>query len=82
MTENQTKLRHLMTKHGLTREALAELLDVKRATVSSWLTPAGSPSHRDMPSNMLRLAMLELRESRPRMPAKRKPRASPSPTPT
>ena len=81
MTDNPTKLRELMARHDLTREAVAELLDVKRSTVSAWLAPAGSPSRREMPDNMIRLALLELREARPRGPGKRKPRPSWLPSP-
>ena len=83
--DNPAKLRELMERHGLTRQAVGELLDVNRVTVNSWLAPVGSPSHRAMPDNLLRLALLELGEARrkrlPKPSRARNPAPAPSPAP-
>jgi hypothetical protein len=74
--DNPVQLRALIEEFGLTRPAVAELLGVERVTVNSWLAPVGSPSHRAMPDNLLRLAMLELGKARRRKlppPKHRKP---------
>lgn len=62
---NAAKLRELMSKHDLSRADVADLLKLPTVTVGAWLATAGSAKHRQMPDQMLRLVMLELRESRP-----------------
>lgn len=68
MKGNAEKLAGLMRKHGMTRRATYELLEVKSSTLNSWLAPEDAPSYRPMPNNMLRLLRLELGEAEPALP--------------
>jgi len=44
------KLKELMIRHDLTIQGVADLLEVSRDTVISWLRPETSKSHREMQS--------------------------------
>lgn len=68
MKGNAEKLAGLMRKHGMTRRATYELLEVKSSTLNSWLAPEDAASYRPMPNNMLRLLRLELGEAEPALP--------------
>jgi transcriptional regulator with XRE-family HTH domain len=68
MKTNADNLKGLMAKHGMTRKATAELIEIAPQTLNGYLAPEGAPSYRPMPNNLLRLLKLELGEARPKLP--------------
>jgi transcriptional regulator with XRE-family HTH domain len=61
---NAAWLRELMEQRGYTRDEMAELLGVGRATLSAWLAPPRAASNRLMPDRMRELAELKLAQQR------------------
>jgi transcriptional regulator with XRE-family HTH domain len=55
MSPNAARLRELMQSHGLTYKAVAEMLSVSVATVTSWTRPESNAAHKPMPANLLEL---------------------------
>ncbi len=63
---NAERLRALMTKHKLTRAAVAELAMVSVKAVDAWLAPPGLVSYRPMPDRALALIESQLKTKRPK----------------
>jgi len=57
---NREQLKALKLKHKLTREEIAELIDVSLHAVHSWLKPPDNKSARSMPNSLLGYLKLKL----------------------
>ena len=58
---NRERLIDLLTAHNLDRQAVAELVKVKRDTVDSWLLPRESHHHEEVPDMALELLEMKIR---------------------
>ena len=61
---NNRKLRKLVTKHGLTRPEISELLNAPSGTVKNWLRGEDTKGFCPMPAYALELLEIKLREGK------------------
>ena len=52
---NLTELKALIDKHHLSRQAVADLLGVRKSAVDSWFFSPETQGHREMPAQSLQL---------------------------
>ena len=62
------RLQNIMSAHNLRPVDVVRLLDVSRHTVTAWLKPQTSTSHRVVPPQMLDLLMYRLSDKRYKVP--------------